>query len=98
MLSSVARLASTLSARGWGRRPAFYVRWISGRGPRGVGGVPVEPLPEVIYLLLEGAELLLILPDERQDRCPSARWDCFPEFSGDRRQWLHAADLRARPV
>jgi hypothetical protein len=96
--AGVARLAPALAARRRLRRSAFDVRRVGGRRPGGVAGVPVEPLSEFIHLSLAAMQLLLILPDEGQDRRLGGRRNLVPEFSRDQRLRLHPAGLRTRPA
>jgi hypothetical protein len=76
------------------RRSAFGVGLVAGGRARGVDGVLVQALPQVIDLLLEGLQPLLILLNEGEDCRPGSRRYLVPELNRDRRNRRHSNTLR----
>jgi hypothetical protein len=67
---------------------------VAGGRARGVGGVLIQALQQVIDLLLEGLQPLLVLLDKGQDRRLGSRRYLVPEFNRNRRNRRHANIFR----
>jgi len=94
LLACMTGLSAPLATGGWLRRSAFDMGRIAGGRPGRVGRVLIEPLSQVIDLLLEGLQPLLILLNEGHDRRLGGRRHLAPEFSRDRWNWRHTCILR----
>src|SRR5262245_17298374 len=80
LMALVAGLAAAPAAGRRMRRGVFDREQVGRWRPGGVGGVLAQPLPQLIDLLLKGAEPLLVPPEQGQDRGLGGRRHLPPEF------------------
>lgn len=82
LLEFMARLGAVLPPRRRMRRTPLDSETIGRRWSRGVGGILSEALLQVSDLLLQGANLFLVVLDEHQDGRLGSGWHLSPQFSG----------------